>query len=56
MFLIGGQRASINTMRCRLSTEVQLVVQIRESERISFSKECIVPTITLTGIKYKSQR
>ena len=39
-----------------LSTEAQIVLQIRESERINFSKEYSEPTVTLTDSKQKSQR
>ena len=40
--------------RDQLATEVQFVLQIIESERISFGKECIVPTMKLTDSEQKN--
>ena len=44
-----------NALWDQLSTEVQLILQVRESERTSFSKEYSAPTITLADVKQKSQ-
>ena len=51
MFLIARRPPCINVSRDRLSTDVQLVFKIRESERIGFSKEYSVPTTRLLILK-----